>query len=55
VLEMPSESWAPIATASVALLIFTMLLTSHYVVSVFLLVPLALVLSLWHAHEPEFS
>jgi cytochrome c oxidase subunit 1/cytochrome c oxidase subunit I+III len=55
VLEMPSESWAPIATAFVVLLIFIMLLTSHYVVALFLLLPLALALAVWHAHEPEFS
>jgi cytochrome c oxidase subunit 1/cytochrome c oxidase subunit I+III len=55
VLQMPSESWAPISTAFVALLIFMMLLTSHYVVAAFLLFPLALVLALWHGHEPELA
>jgi cytochrome c oxidase subunit 1/cytochrome c oxidase subunit I+III len=55
VLEMPAESWAPIATAFVVLLVFMMLLTSHYVVAAFLLIPLALVLSLWHSHEPELA
>ena len=55
VLEMPSESWAPIATAFVTLLVFMMLLTSHYVVAAFLLIPLAFVLALWHANEPELA
>jgi hypothetical protein len=32
-----------------------MLLTSHYVVAAFLLFPLALVLALWHGHEPELA
>jgi hypothetical protein len=52
---MPSESWAPIGTAFVVLLVFVMLLTSHYVIAAFLLIPLAGVVAAWHSREPELS
>jgi cytochrome c oxidase subunit I len=55
VLEMPSESWAPITTAFCTLLVFVMLLTSHYVIAGFLLIPLALVVAAWHLREPGLT
>jgi len=50
--DMPSESWAPVATVIPLALVFTMLLTKHYVTAgVFAGIAL-LALAAWHWKEP---
>jgi cytochrome c oxidase subunit 1/cytochrome c oxidase subunit I+III len=53
ILEMPSESWAPIALAASVTLAFTMLLTLHYVAAALFVGLAGLTAAAWHAHEPQ--
>jgi cytochrome c oxidase subunit 1/cytochrome c oxidase subunit I+III len=51
--EMPSESWAPIALVLPLALLFTMLLTKHYVTAAVFAGTALLVLAAWHWKEPQ--
>jgi cytochrome c oxidase subunit 1/cytochrome c oxidase subunit I+III len=53
ILEMPSESWAPIAVALGLALVFTMLITRHFVTSAVFAGIALLVVAAWHWKEPE--
>jgi cytochrome c oxidase subunit I+III len=53
VLEMPSESPWPLALAVCVSLLFVMLLTTHYAVAGLFAGLAAVVLAVWHSHEPE--
>jgi heme/copper-type cytochrome/quinol oxidase subunit 1 len=53
ILQMPSESWAPVVLAFWVAVMFTMLLTSHFVAAG-LFAGLALAtLAAWHSREPQ--
>ncbi len=53
VLEMPSESWAPIALAAALAGLFALVLTEHYVAASGFLALSFLVLGAWHWKEPQ--
>jgi cytochrome c oxidase subunit I+III len=53
ILEMPSESWAPIALAFALALTFTMLLLQHYVTAAVFAGLALVVLGGWHWKEPQ--
>jgi cytochrome c oxidase subunit 1/cytochrome c oxidase subunit I+III len=53
VLEMPSESWAPITVALGIALMFTMLLTRHFVTAAVFAGFALLVVGAWHWKEPQ--
>jgi len=55
VVEMPSESGAPIVLALCVTLMFTMLLISHFVVACVFAGLALLALAAWHWHEPELA
>jgi len=53
ILEMPTESWAPVTVALALTLVFVFLLTSHYVIAgIFGIAALAAVAG-WHTVEPQ--
>ena len=53
VLEMPSESWAPIGLAAALAVVFVMLLLAHWVMAAVFAGVGGLVLVAWHAKEPQ--
>ncbi len=53
VLEMPGESWSPLLLALSLSLVFTMLLTSHYIVAAIAVGLGGLALASWHLKEPQ--
>jgi cytochrome c oxidase subunit I+III len=53
ILDMPSESWAPITLAFALALTFTMLLLQHYVTAAAFAGIAFLVLGSWHWKEPQ--
>ncbi len=53
ILEMPSESWAPILLAATLAVTFTMLLLQHYVAAAIFAGAALLVLAGWHWKEPQ--
>jgi cytochrome c oxidase subunit 1/cytochrome c oxidase subunit I+III len=53
ILEMPSESWAPILLAGALALLFTMLLLQHYVTAAAFAGVALLVVAVWHWKEPQ--
>jgi cytochrome c oxidase subunit I+III len=53
VLEMPSESWAPLLVAAALAGIFALVLTEHYVASAGFLGLALAALAAWHWKEPE--
>jgi len=53
VLEMPSESWAPISLAAALAAVFVMLLLGHWVLAAALTGIAGMVLLAWHAKEPQ--
>jgi hypothetical protein len=53
VAEMPSESAAPVVTTVMLVLVFTLLLTSHYVIAAGFVGATALCAAAWAWHEPE--
>jgi hypothetical protein len=53
ILEMPSESWAPITLALALAATFTMLLLQHYVTAAAFAGIALLVLGSWHWKEPQ--
>jgi heme/copper-type cytochrome/quinol oxidase subunit 1 len=53
VVEMPSESWAPISLAVAMSAMFVMLLLTHYVTAGVFAGVCALVLLAWHSKEPQ--
>jgi cytochrome c oxidase subunit I+III len=55
VLEMPSESWAPVLLALALSGLFTMLLLQHYVVAAAFAALTLLVLGRWHWKEPQVA
>jgi cytochrome c oxidase subunit 1/cytochrome c oxidase subunit I+III len=53
VLDMPSESWAPIALAAAVSVVFVMLLLGHFVTAGAFAGLAALIVLGWHAVEPQ--
>jgi cytochrome c oxidase subunit I+III len=53
ILDMPSQSWAPVVLALVLGLVFTMLLLQHYVTALACAGLVGLVLAAWHWKEPQ--
>jgi hypothetical protein len=53
VLEMPSESWAPISLAGSLALVFAFLLTGHWTTALVFAGLGAAVLAAWHWKEPQ--
>ena len=53
VLDMPSESWAPVLVGLALLVVFVMLLLQHYVTAAAFVGVTALVLAAWHWKEPQ--
>ncbi len=53
VLDMPSESWTPVALAAFVTVGFTMLLIVHFVAAALFFGLAGLTLAAWHLHEPQ--
>jgi hypothetical protein len=51
--EMPSESWSPISVALAVSLVFTMLLTRHYVTAAVFAGAALVAVGAWHWKEPQ--
>ena len=55
VLDMPSDSWAPIAVAAAVTGIFAMLLTGHLLAAAVFGALVAAALAGWHLREPQHA